>query len=72
MTFLIRVVVFAAVGFVIWKIIQIIRSPSRSFKCATCRHCKTLHHDGSICMYANKETFKNPVHIENCTDYQKR
>ena len=40
------------------------------FKCATCIHCRRLDEDGSICGYGDRETYKNPVHIANCMDYE--
>lgn len=69
---IVRFIIFAVIAIVVWRIVRVILSPARSFKCKTCRHCKRVDQDGSICMYGSKETFKNPVHIENCTDYQQR
>ena len=41
-------------------------------KCATCANCRKMFHDGALCAFGNKETFKNIVHVENCRDYQPR
>ena len=42
------------------------------FRCASCRHCGSLDSDGVICRFGRRETFKNPVHIQNCMDYSQR
>jgi len=41
-----------------------------SFKCATCKNCKTLFNDGVLCAFGNRETFKNETHIANCHDHE--
>lgn len=40
-------------------------------KCATCRHCRKLFDDGTLCGFGSRETFKNAVHVDNCMDYRK-
>ena len=40
------------------------------FKCATCRHCARLDEDGVMCRFGNRQTFKHPLHIANCIDYE--
>ena len=66
---LIRVLVLVlAIGFVAWLLLRFFTG-SR-LKCATCRHCRKLMRDGSICGYGSRETFKTIVHIENCWDYE--
>jgi len=54
------------------RVLSFSSSPGSEFKCSTCRHCKRVDADGSICRYGNKETFKNPVHIQNCNDYERK
>ncbi len=48
------------------------RGGGSDFKCRDCRHCGKLFDDGALCRYGNRETFKNPTHISNCMDYEKR
>jgi len=42
------------------------------FKCKTCRHAGKVFDDGALCRYGNRETFKNPTHIANCMDYERK
>ena len=69
---MLRIVLVVAIVFVVYRFLAG-RGSGRSrsgFKCATCRHCKALFDDGALCRYGDRETYKNPVHISNCTDYQ--
>lgn len=69
MAILIRLLVLAlAIGFVAWLLLRFFTG-SR-LKCATCRHCRKVMHDGSICRFGTRETFKTIVHIEYCGDYE--
>ncbi len=71
MAILIRIlVVVLAIAFVVWLLLRFFTG-SR-LKCATCRHCRKLMHDGSICGFGHREVFKTIVHIETCGDYQYR
>jgi len=47
-------------------------TPGSGFKCKTCRHCRKLYDDGVMCMYEDKEVFKNPAQIGMCPDHEKR
>lgn len=47
-------------------------SATPDVKCATCIHCRKLFHDGVMCGFRSKEVFKNPAHIANCTDWERR
>ncbi len=42
------------------------------FKCKNCRHAAKVFDDGALCRYGNRETFKNPTHIANCIDYERK
>lgn len=46
--------------------------PAAEPSCATCRHCNKVFEDGTLCAYGDKEVFKKPVHVKNCTDYSPR
>lgn len=78
MGLVLRVVIFAALGFLIFRAIRGAfggagsGSGSGRFPCSTCRHCKQEFDDGVICMFADRETFKNEVHIANCGSWQRR
>ena len=67
---LIRLLIFAAVATLICWLISKMISRKPRFKCATCRHCARMDHDGVICRFGQKETFKNPTHITNCPDFE--
>ena len=60
-----------------WFLVRAIRggatgSSMRGVPCATCEHCATLFDDGALCRFGRAETFKNEVHIANCSDYRRR
>jgi len=61
----------AVVALAVWAVRRL-TSGSPKLKCATCRHCRKLFEDGSLCAYGKSETFKNLVHIHNCVDYERR
>jgi hypothetical protein len=72
MQLLLRLAVIALAVLVLYWILAGRSSSSKSkFKCSTCRHCGRLDSDGVICRFGRKQTFKNPVHIQNCTDYER-
>jgi len=48
------------------------RGGGSGFKCRDCRHCGKLFVDGVLCRYGDRETFKNPTHISNCMDYERK
>ncbi len=56
---------------VVW-IVRLLLPHRTRLRCESCRHCRKLFEDGSLCGYGTRETFKTIVHIENCPDYQKR
>lgn len=71
MAILIRLLVVAAAVYLLYRLARyVLNSGKPDFKCATCRHCQQLYADGVICRYGDKKTFKNPIHIENCTDFE--
>ena len=41
-------------------------------KCADCIHCRKLFRDGVLCGFRELEVFKNPAHIEMCSDHTVR
>ncbi len=67
---------FAAVCYVVWTLARggtlIARAAGASSKCASCRHAGKVFEDGTLCKFAGRETFKNEVHVNNCTDHQPR
>ena len=63
-------VVIAVVVYMVVRALSAARAGE--FKCSTCRHCRKLFDDGSLCGYGSREVFKNAVHIANCTDYKKK
>lgn len=69
---LIRILIVAGIGYLIYLILRPSRAPRSEFKCESCQHCGRLYDDGVICRFEDKETFKNPIHIENCPDYSPR
>lgn len=70
---LVRLLVLAAiVAAVVWVLRKLVVRPGSDLRCASCRHCRKLFEDGSLCGYGQRETFKNIVHIENCPDHQPR
>ena len=66
---LIRLLVFGALIYVAYRLFVSLFPRRPRFKCATCRHCARLDADGVMCRFGDKETFKNPIHIENCIDF---
>ncbi|WP_372365784.1 hypothetical protein [Candidatus Uabimicrobium sp. HlEnr_7] len=44
---------------------------SQGFKCAYCLYCKRLDDDGVLCSVGKTNTFKTPVHINNCIDFSR-
>ncbi len=73
MVILLQIAGLALVGLVLWLLFRCTTSADGSdTRCATCNHCKKLFSDGSLCVWGSTETFKNEVHIRNCTDYQRR
>lgn len=73
MGFLIRALPFIVVlGLLLWMFRVWLLTRETKLKCRNCVHCKKLFHDGSICRFGTKETFKTIVHIENCMDHEKR
>lgn len=70
---LLRLLIVAiGVGVVLAIIRSLFGARRPDYKCATCRHCGRLDHDGVICRFGHREVFKNPAHIEMCTDHQPR
>lgn len=80
---LIRLVALGVLFYIVYRLIASVFSPGgrsflslpsrgSDFKCKTCRHCVKLFDDGSLCRYGSRETYKNPTHISNCIDYEKR
>jgi hypothetical protein len=67
---LIRLILFAALVYSLYRLVVLLFPRRPEFKCATCRHCGHMDNDGVICRYLNRETFKTPVHIQNCMDYE--
>ena len=69
---ILQILLLAAAGYIIYRLIRgSFGPPKAKFPCATCRNCRTLYDDGVICMFGQKETFKNETHISNCRDYVK-
>ena len=69
---LLRLAVIALVVLLLYWLLSGRSFSSKSqFKCSSCRHCGRLDSDGVICRYGSKQTFKKPVHIQNCTDYER-
>lgn len=74
-----RILVVLVVLFILYRVILFVLGRSDSpltvgstpEKCRTCEHAARLFHDGVICRYGEKETFKNLVHIDNCPDYRR-
>lgn len=58
-------------GLIVWAIRRAVRSEAPT-GCATCRHCRKLFDDGTLCGFGPREVFKNEVHVRNCTDYERR
>lgn len=70
MAILIRLVLIPALLAVgIWWLIRAMAQPKS--KCGSCRFCRKEFDDGTLCGFGEKETFKNPVHVQNCTDYRR-
>ena len=67
MALLFRLLVVAAL---VWLALRLFRRPRPRYKCATCRHCGELFPDGVLCRDGSRETFKNPIHIEMCPDFE--
>ena len=66
------IIIVAIVIGLLYFLTRAIRNlPARS-KCYTCRHCRKLFEDGTLCGYGSREVFKNQVHVENCMDYERK
>ena len=69
----IQVLLLAAAVYFGYRLIRGLFAPSKPrFPCATCRNCGTMFDDGVICVFGDKETFKNETHIANCKDWESK
>lgn len=70
--FLIRVGAVALLGWVLYRLFLSGGGATTNAKCAGCIHRGRLDEDGVLCRFGQRETFKNSVHIANCTDFESR
>jgi hypothetical protein len=45
---------------------------ARRLRCSDCRHLVRVFDDGVSCGVRDTPVFKNPVHIANCMDHERR
>ena len=65
-------------GALVWIVVRAFRGSGAAGagptgdKCASCRYCRTVFHDGTLCSFGPREVFKNEVHVSNCVDYRRK
>lgn len=69
---IIRLVILGLLVLFVIYVIRTFFGKNESLKCKTCRHCRKLFEDGSLCGFGQRETYKTIVHVENCVDYERR
>ena len=74
MLIVLRLLLFAILALVIWKVIELYptyaRKPKKyELKCVTCRHCELVDRDGVMCRYGDSVTLKTLAHVHMCMDY---
>lgn len=73
MLIVLRVLLFAILALVLWKVVELYlrfaRKPKNELKCKTCRHCELIDRDGVMCRYGDSVTLKTIAHVHMCQDY---
>ena len=73
MLILLRLLLFAILAGVLWKVAVLIlryaNKPKYELKCKTCRHCEMIDRDGVMCRYGENVTLKTIAHVHMCQDY---
>ncbi len=74
MLLLIRLLMFAVLALVLWKVVVLVlrfaKKPKYELKCATCRHCDLIDQDGVMCRYGDSVTLKTLANVNMCMDYE--
>jgi hypothetical protein len=73
MLILLRLVLFAILALVLWKVgvlfLRYANKPKYELKCVTCRHCEMVDRDGVMCRYGDSVTLKTYANVNMCMDY---
>ncbi len=74
MLILLRLVLFAILALVLWKVgvlfLRYANKPKYELKCETCRHCEMVDRDGVMCRYGESVTLKTLANVNMCMDYE--
>ena len=74
MLIVLRLLMFAVLALVLWKVAVLIlrytNRPKYELMCKTCRHCEMIDKDGVMCRYGDTVTLKTLANVHLCQDYE--
>lgn len=74
MLIVLRLLMFAILGLVLWKVavlvMRYVNKPKYQLKCETCRYCEMIDQDGVMFRYGDTVTLKTYANVNMCMDYQ--
>jgi hypothetical protein len=73
MLLLLRLLLFAVLALILWKVVVLVlrfaKKPKHELKCATCKHCELIDADGVMCRYGDTVTLKTLANVNMCQDW---
>lgn len=74
MLLVLRLLLFAILAIVVWKVavlvFRYVKKPKYEVKCRTCRYCEMVDQDGVMCRYGDTVTLKTYANVNMCMDYR--
>ena len=74
MIIVMRLLMFAILALVVWKVVELVlryvKKPKYALKCETCRYCEMIDKDGVMCRFGDTVTLKTYANVNMCMDYR--